>query len=357
MAANPIEAELPVKAFGWAARDTSGLLSPFNFCRRKTGEKDVQLKVAYCGICHSDLHQIKNDWGFTTYPIVPGHEIVGVVTEVGSKVDKFKVGDKVGVAGLVGSCRKCESCASDVENYCPEALQTYNDFRTTTYGGYSDIMVADEHFVLRWPENLPMEAAPLLCAGITTYSPLKYFGLDNPGMHIGVVGLGGLGHMAVKYAKAFGCKVTVISTSTSKKQEAIDRFGADSFLISSNLEDMQAAVNTMDGILDTVSAAHPLLPLLHLLKVNGKLVVVGAPEKPFELPVFPLIMGRKIVAGSLVGGMKETQEMLDFSAHNNITPDVEVVPMEYVNTALERLSNAQVKYRFVLDIANTLKSS
>ncbi|CAH9139014.1 unnamed protein product [Cuscuta epithymum] len=357
MAANSTETELPVKAFGWAARDTSGHLSPFNFSRRETGEKDVQFKVTYCGICHSDLHQLKNEWGFSSYPLVPGHEIVGVVTEVGSKVHKFKVGDKVGVGCFVGSCRKCESCASDLENYCPGGVPTYNATTTTTYGGYSDIMVADEHFVLRWPENLPMEAAPLLCAGITTYSPLRYFGLDKPGMHIGVVGLGGLGHMAVKYAKAFGCKVTVISTSASKKEEAIDRLGADSFLISRNSEDMQAAANTLDGIIDTVSAVHPLVPLLSLLKVNGKLVLVGAPEKPLELPVFPLLMGRKLVAGSGVGGMKETQEMLDFSAENNITPDVEVISMDYVNTAMERLSNNQVKYRFVLDIANTIKSA
>ncbi|CAH9070124.1 unnamed protein product [Cuscuta epithymum] len=357
MAANSSETELPVKAFGWAARDISGVLSPFNFSRRETREKDVQFKVMYCGICHSDLHQVKNEWGFTTYPIVPGHEIVGVVTEVGSKVHKFKVGDKVGVGCLVESCRKCESCASDLENYCPGGVQTYNAIGTTTYGGYSDIMVADEHFVLRWPENLPMEAAPLLCAGITTYSPLKYFGLDKPGMHIGVVGLGGLGHMAIKYAKAFGCKVTVISTSASKKKEAVERFEADSFLISSNSEDMQAAASTIDGIIDTVSATHPLLPLLSLLKVNGKLVVVGAPEKPFELPAFPLILGRKLVVGSCIGGIKETQEMLEFSAENNISPDVEVVAMDYINTALERLANAQVKYRFVLDISNTLKSA
>ncbi|CAH9070114.1 unnamed protein product [Cuscuta epithymum] len=357
MAANSTETELPVKAFGWAARDTSGHLSPFNFSRRETGEKDVQFKVTYCGICHSDLHQLKNEWGSSSYPLVPGHEIVGVVTQVGSKVHNFKVGDKVGVGCFVDSCRKCELCESGLENYCPGGVLTYNAAGITTYGGYSDIMVADEHFVLRWPENLPMEAAPLLCAGITTYSPLRYFGLDKPGMHIGVVGLGGLGHMAVKYAKAFGCKVTVISTSASKKQEAIDRFRADSFLISSNPEEMQAAANTLDGIIDTVSAVHPLVPLLSLLKVNGKLVLVGAPEKPLELPAFSLIPGRKLVAGSGVGGMKETQEMLDFSAENNITPDVEIISMDYVNTAIERLSNNQVKYRFVLDVANTIKSA
>nr|GMC56836.1 8-hydroxygeraniol dehydrogenase-like [Ipomoea batatas]GMC57301.1 8-hydroxygeraniol dehydrogenase-like [Ipomoea batatas] len=357
MAESSYETQHPVKAFGWAARETSGVLSPFKFSRRETGEKDVQFKVLYCGVCHSDLHQLKNEWGNTTYPIVPGHEIAGVVTEVGSKVEKFKVGDKVGVGCLVGSCRNCDNCADDLENYCPGNILTYNANGVITYGGYSDIMVADEHYVLRWPENLPMEAAPLLCAGITTYSPLRYFGLDKPGMSIGVVGLGGLGHMAVKFAKAFGAKVTVISTSASKKQEAIERLGADSFLISGDPEQMQAAMNTLDGIIDTVSAVHPVLPLLCLLKTNGKLVMVGAPEKPIDLPVFPLLMGRKLVAGSGIGGIKETQEMLDFSAKHNITPDVEIVPMDYINTALERLVKADVKYRFVLDIGNTLKSA
>ncbi|XP_009592886.1 8-hydroxygeraniol dehydrogenase-like isoform X3 [Nicotiana tomentosiformis] len=354
------ENEQPVKAFGWAARDISGVLSPFNFTRRATGEKDVQFKVMYCGICHSDLHQLKNEWSNSIYPMVPGHEVVGVVTEVGNKVEKFKVGDKVGVGCLVGSCRKCENCDNNLENYCPDQIMTYNGIYTdgtTTYGGYSDIMVTDEHYVVHWPENLPMEAAPLLCAGITTYSPLKYFGLDKPGMHIGVVGLGGLGHMAVKFAKAFGTKVTVISTSASKKQEAMERLGADSFLVSRDPDQMQAAAGSLDGIIDTVSAIHPLLPLINLLKTHGKLVMVGAPEKPLELPVFPLLLGRKLVAGSAIGGIKETQEMVDFAAKHNITPDVEVVPMDYVNTALDRLLKSDVKYRFVLDVGNTLNKS
>ncbi|XP_060185559.1 8-hydroxygeraniol dehydrogenase-like [Lycium barbarum] len=354
------ENEHPVKAFGWAARDSSGVLSPFKFSRRVTGEKDVQFKVLYCGICHSDLHQLKNEWGNSIFPMVPGHEVVGVVTEIGRKVEKFKIGDKVGVGCLVGSCRKCENCDNNLENYCSNQIMTYNGIYsdgTTTYGGYSDIMVTDEHYVVHWPENLPMEAAPLLCAGITTYSPLKYFGLDKPGMHIGVVGLGGLGHMAVKFAKAFGTKVTVISTSLSKKDEAIERLGADSFLVSRDPDQMQAAAGSLDGIIDTVSAIHPLLPLINLLKPHGKLVMVGAPEKPLELPVFPLLLGRKLVAGSAIGGMKETQEMVDFAAKHNITPDVEVVPMDYVNTALERLLKSDVKYRFVLDIGNTLTKS
>ncbi|KAM7523848.1 hypothetical protein LguiA_013750 [Lonicera macranthoides] len=355
------ETEHPVKAFGWAARDKSGVLSPFKFSRRATGEKDVRFKVLYCGICHSDLHMVKNEWGFTQYPIVPGHEIVGIVTEVGSKVQKVKVGDKVGVGCLVGSCRSCESCNNNLENYCPKQVLTYSApyfDGTITYGGYSDSMVADEHFVLRWPENLPLDSgAPLLCAGITTYSPLRYFGLDKPGMHIGVVGLGGLGHVAVKMAKAFGAKVTVISTSLDKKGEATEKLGADSFLVSRNQEEMQAAAGSLDGIIDTVSAVHPLQPLLTLLKAHGKLVMVGAPEKPLELQVFPLIMGRKLVGGSAIGGLKETQEMLDFAAKHNIKADVEVIPIDYVNTAMERLAKADVRYRFVIDVANTLKAS
>ncbi|KAL6999682.1 8-hydroxygeraniol dehydrogenase [Sarracenia purpurea var. burkii] len=236
----------PVKAFGWAARDESGALSSFTFSRRETGDEDVRFKVMYCGICHTDLHGIKNDWGGSKYPLVPGHEIVGVVTDVGRKVQKFKVGDRVGVGCLVGACHKCDNCAADLENYCPKNIVTYNGTYldgTTTYGGYSDHMVANEHYVVRIPDNLPLDAtAPLLCAGITLYSPLKYFGLDKPGMHVGVVGLGGLGHVGVKFAKAFGTKVTVISTSPSKKKEAIEHLGADSFLVSSDLEQMQVTI-------------------------------------------------------------------------------------------------------------------
>ncbi|KAA8531258.1 hypothetical protein F0562_005967 [Nyssa sinensis] len=288
-----------------------------------TGDCDVKLKVLYCGICHSDLHFIKNEWGMTRYPFVPGHEIVGVVMEVGSKVQKFKVGDKAGVGGIAGSCQSCDNCSNNLECYCPNLIvihgSTYHD-GSITYGGYSDIMVADEHYVVRIPDKLPLDAsAPLLCAGITVYSPFKYFGFDKPGMHVGVVGLGGLGHLAVKFAKAFGVKVTVISTSPSKKKEAIENLGADSFLVSRDPLQMEAAMGTMDGIIDTVSAIHPLLPLINLLKSHGKLVMLGAPEKPLELPVFPLLLGRKTVVGSSGGGMKEMQEMIDFAAEHNIT--------------------------------------
>ncbi|KAL9241408.1 hypothetical protein vseg_015524 [Gypsophila vaccaria] len=355
------EDEHPQKALGWAARDSSGVLSPFKFSRRATGDKDVTFKVLYCGICHSDLHFIKNEWGNASYPVVPGHEFVGEVSEVGSKVKNFKVGDKVGVGCMVGSCLSCDSCEKSLENYCPKMILTYGSTYydgTKTQGGYSNIMVVDEQFAVRIPENMQLDAtAPLLCAGITVYSPLKHFGLDKPGLHIGVVGLGGLGHMAVKFAKAFGAKVTVISTSPNKKDEAVNRLGADSFLVSREPKEIQAALGTMDGIIDTVSAQHAILPLLGLLKSQGKLVLVGLPEKPFELSAFPLVGGRKTVAGSCIGGMKETQEMIDFAAKHGVKADVEVVAMDYVNTAMERLVKSDVRYRFVIDVANSLKAA
>lgn len=328
---------------------------------RETGEKDVAFKVLYCGICHSDLHMLKNEWGSSIYPLVPGHEVSGEVTKVGSMVTKFKVGDKVGVGCMVGSCHSCQSCGDDLENYCSKMILTYgakNIDGTITYGGYSDTMVADEHFLIRIPDALPLDAAaPLLCAGITVYSPLKYFGLNKPGLHVGVVGLGGLGHMAVKFGKAFGANVTVISTSPNKKKEAIEHLGADSFVVSHEQDQMQAVMDTLDGIIDTVSALHPLMPLMGLLKNHGKLVMVGAPEKPLELPAFSLIGGRKIIGGSMIGGIKETQEMIDFAAKHDVKPDIEVIPIDYVNSAMDRLLKADVKYRFVIDIGNTLKAS
>ncbi|KAG4924952.1 hypothetical protein JHK87_050492 [Glycine soja] len=320
MAVQP-EIEHPRKAYGWAARDTSGVLSPFWFSRSR--------------------------------------EIVGEVTEVGSKVDKFKVGDKVAAGCLVGSCHSCQNCVNNLENYCQQVIPTYGAKYvdgTITYGGFSDFMVADEHFVVNIPSALPLDAAaPLLCAGITVYGPLRYFGLDKPGMHLGVVGLGGLGHLAVKFAKALGLKVTVISTSPKKKNEAIQHLGADFFVVSRDQDQMQAAMCTLDGIIDTVSAVHPLMPLIDLLKSHGKLVAVGAPEKPLELLLPPLILGRKSIAGSYIGGIKETQEMINFAAEHNVRPEIEVIPMDYVNTAMERLQKADVKYRFVIDIGYTLK--
>ncbi|XP_048334510.2 probable mannitol dehydrogenase [Ziziphus jujuba] len=350
--------EQSTNAYGWAARDSSGILSPFHFIRRANGEKDITLKILYCGICHSDLHLVKNELGITNYPIVPGHEIVGEVRKVGPNVTKFKVGDKAGIGCIIGSCRKCNNCKDDLESYCSKMIWTFNQEYfdgLRTFGGYSDKLVVDEHFAVRIPHGFALDgAAPLLCAGITVYSPIKYFGLAHPGNHLGIVGLGGLGHVAVKFAKALGAKVTVISTSPSKEKEAIEHLGADAFLVSRDQDQLQAAMETMDGILDTVSAPHSLLPLVGLLKTNGKLIVVGASLKPHELPTMPLIMGRKLIAGSAAGGMKETQEMIDFAAKNNITADIEVIPMDYVNTALERLAKGDVRYRFVIDVGNTL---
>ncbi|XP_074566598.1 putative cinnamyl alcohol dehydrogenase 5 [Curcuma longa] len=348
----------PRKAFGWASKDESGVLSPFAFSRRNTGADDVTIKILYCGICHSDLHTAKNEWSNTIYPVVPGHEIAGVITEVGQNVQNFKVGDKVGVGCIVNSCLSCQNCNRDYENYCPRIIFTYNSLDvdgTMTYGGYSNMVVVNQHFVIRFPENMPLDkGAPLLCAGITVYSPLKEHGLDVPGKHLGVVGLGGLGHVAVKFGKAFGMKVTVISTSPKKEKEAIERLGADAFLVSSNAGQMQAAMGTMDGIINTVSADHSIMPLMFLLKTHGKMIMVGAPEKPLQLPIFSLIFGGKSLAGSCIGGIKATQEMIDFAAKNNITADIELITIDRLNEAMERLAKADVRYRFVIDIGNSL---
>ncbi|KAF3788669.1 putative cinnamyl alcohol dehydrogenase 9 [Nymphaea thermarum] len=346
------------KVFGWAARDSSGVLSPFIFSRRTNLADDVTLKILYCGICHSDLHATRNEWGNTIYPIVPGHEIIGTVTEVGANVTDLKVGDIAGVGCLVGACHTCESCEDDLENYCPRLVFAYNSIDhdgNVTYGGYSDRIVVPSRYAVRVPQGLPLAAAaPLLCAGITVYSPMKFHRMTEPGRHIGVVGLGGLGHVAVKMAKAFGVRVTVVSTSPAKEKEAIQGLGADAFLVSRDAEKMKAAAKTMDYIIDTVSAAHPLEPLMALLKRDGKLIMVGAPDKPLSIHAFPLIFGRKAIAGSMIGGMKETQEMMDFCGKHNITADVEVINMDYVNTAMDRMAKADVKYRFVIDVANSL---
>ncbi|XP_027178562.1 8-hydroxygeraniol dehydrogenase-like [Coffea eugenioides] len=350
-----------VRTYGLAARDTSGVFSPVEFARRATGEEDVRFKVLYCGICHADLHSAKDDFGHTSYPVVPGHEIVGEVTEVGSKVTNFKIGDKVGVGCFVGSCRSCEQCSNDLEPYCPKRVMTYGSIDedgTRTRGGYSNEMVVKEHFAIRWPENLPLDGgAPLLCAGCTLYSPLMYYGLSKPGTHLGIVGLGGLGHVGVKFAQAMGLKVTVISSSNRKKAEAVDRLGVDSFLVSTDPEQMQTAMGTLDGIIDTVSAFHPVMPLISLLKPHGKLIVVGAPNKPLEVEIIPLLTGRKMIGSSAAAGIKETQEMIDFAAKHNITADVEVIPANYVNKAMERLEKGDVRYRFVIDIGNTLAAA
>ncbi|KAJ4827769.1 putative cinnamyl alcohol dehydrogenase 9 [Turnera subulata] len=352
------EDEHPQKTFGWAARDSSGNLSPFHFSRRENGDDDVAIKILYCGVCHTDLHAVKNEWGVTRYPVVPGHEIVGIVTKLGNNVKKFNVGDRVGVGVMVGSCRSCEYCNQDMENYCPKLIFTYDSIYhdgTKNYGGYSDMIVVDQFFVVRFPDSLPSDAgAPLLCAGITVYSPMKYYGMTEPGKHLGVVGLGGVGHVAVKIGKAFGLKITVISTSPSKEAEAIGKLGADSFLVSTDPAKMKASFGTMDYIIDTVSAFHAIAPLLTLLKPNGKLVTLGLPAKPLELHSHLLVLGRKLVGGSDIGGMKETQEMLDFCAKHNITADVEVIKMDEINTAMDRLAKSDVRYRFVIDVANSL---
>ncbi|URE39616.1 cinnamyl alcohol dehydrogenase [Musa troglodytarum] len=355
------EEEHPRKAFGWAARDASGVLSPFAFSRRNNGDKDVTIKILYCGLCHSDLHVVRNEWGRTAYPAVPGHEIVGTVTQVGRSVQRFEVGDRVAVGCMVSSCGSCHGCEQGLENHCPGLVFTYNSLDadgTMTYGGYSDMIVVDQHFVIRFPENMPSDrGAPLLCAGITVYAPMKHHGLDRPGKHLGVVGLGGLGHVAVRFGKAFGMKVTVISSSPGKEKEATERLGADAFLVSGDPGRMQAAMGSMDGIIDTVSVAHDITPLMFLLKPRGKLIMAGAPAKPLHLDAFSLILGEKSVAGTCAGGVKDTQEMIDFAAEHNIAADIELVSMDRVNEAMERLGKGDVRYRFVIDIGNTLTAA
>ncbi|KAI8104792.1 hypothetical protein M9434_003344 [Picochlorum sp. BPE23] len=340
---------------GYAARDPSGQMSPYDFDRREVGADDVHLKILYCGMCHSDLHQVRGEWGNSTFPMVPGHEITGVVEKVGSNVTKFKVGDKAAVGCMVNSCGSCKHCVVDCEQYCPKCIFTYNAKDvdgTTTQGGYSTHVVVNERFVLKFPENLPLDAgAPLLCAGITVYSPMKYFGLDKEGLRLAVVGLGGLGHMAVKIGKAMGMHVTVVSTHDGKKSIAMEGLGADSFLVSKDEVAMQEAAGTFDGIIDTVSAKHDFGMYCSLLDTNGKYVVVGAPPEPFDVNVFGLLFKRITLGGSLIGGIKETQEMLDFCSAKNIVADIEKVPMDYVNTAMERMLAGDVKFRFVLDLA------
>uniref|UniRef100_A0A453KSI7 cinnamyl-alcohol dehydrogenase n=1 Tax=Aegilops tauschii subsp. strangulata TaxID=200361 RepID=A0A453KSI7_AEGTS len=333
----------------------------YNFRAQK--DDDVTIKVLYCGICHTDLYTIKNEWGTAMYPVVPGHEILGVVTSVGSGVSKFKAGDTVGVGYFVGSCRSCECCGNGYENYCSGMVLTSNGIDpehggAVTQGGFSDVMLVNEDYVVRVPDGLPLDkAAPLLCAGVTVYSPMMRFGLNAPGKHLGVVGLGGLGHVAVKFGKAFGMRVTVISTSPGKREEALERLGADEFLVSRDAEQMQAAVGTMDGILDTVSAWHPISPLFALMKPMGQMVFVGGPTKPLELPAYAIVPGGKGIAGNCVGGIRDCQAMLEFAAKHGITAEVEVIKMDYVNTALERLAKNDVRYRFVIDVAGSLGST
>jgi uncharacterized zinc-type alcohol dehydrogenase-like protein len=345
------------EARAYAAASPTSPLAPLRIPRREPGPKDVSIDIAYCGICHSDVHTARGEWGEGAYPVVPGHEIAGRVTAVGRKVRKFKVGDLAGVGCMVDSCRKCPNCRKGLEQHCTgPASFTYNsteqDKKTPTYGGYSSHIVVDEDFALRIKKGLPLErVAPLLCAGITTYSPLKRFG-TRKGSRVGVLGLGGLGHMAVKIAAAMGAAVTVLSGSESKRPDA-KKLGASGFVLTKDAAAMEKLWDSLDLIIDTVSGTHDVNGLLRLLKTGGTVVMVGASPKPHEVSSFSLIMGRRNLAGSLIGGIAETQEMLDFCARKNVLADVEVVAAEGINAAYERMLKSDVRYRFSID-AKTL---
>jgi uncharacterized zinc-type alcohol dehydrogenase-like protein len=348
-----------VKAYS-AASATSPLASG-TIPRRDTTERDVQIEILFCGICHSDLHYVRDEWHSimpAVYPCVPGHEIVGRVTRVGSAVTKFKPGDLAGVGCLVDSDHTCPNCRDGLEQLCPNQTLTYGSpdkhLGGVTYGGYSESIVVDERFVLRVPTNLNLAGvAPLLCAGITTYSPMRRWGVTK-GKKVGVVGLGGLGHMGVKFARAFGTHVVVFTTSPNKKQDAL-RLGADEVVVSRNAEEMKKHTGSFDFILDTIAADHDINAYINLLGRDGNLTLVGAPEKPLSVSAFGLLFGRHSLSGSLIGGIAETQEMLDFCGKHNITADVEVIPIQKINEAYERLVKSDVKYRFSIDMAS-LKS-
>jgi uncharacterized zinc-type alcohol dehydrogenase-like protein len=344
-----------IKAKGIAALKAKETLVPFSFDRRDPKEKDVVIDIKFCGICHSDIHMTRDEWGFgSPFPMVPGHEIAGIVRSVGTNVKKYKVGDRVGVGCMVDSCRECAHCKQQLENYCILGnTMTYGSQLpdgSVTQGGYSDVIVVNEDFVLRIPENLPLDkAAPLLCAGITTYSPLRHWNA-GPGKKVGVMGLGGLGHMAVKLAAAMGADVTVISHSERKKEDA-KKLGAHNFLLTTTPEVFEKNALNFDLIINTVSSADiDLGSYLNLLKMDGTLVSVGAPDKPLSLHPFPLIMMRRSFAGSVIGSIKETQEMLDFCGKHNITPEIEIVSPDNVNQAIERVLKSDVRYRFVIDM-------
>lgn len=342
----------------YAATSATSPLASTQIKRRDLTEHDVQIEILFCGICHSDLHSVRNEWGGAIYPMVPGHEIVGRVTEVGSAVTKYKPGDLAAIGCMVDSDLTCPHCKVGLEQFCQNVILTYNSpdkhLGGVTYGGYSNSIVADERFVLRVPDNLDLAGvAPLLCAGITTYSPLRHWGVTE-GKKVGVVGLGGLGHMAVKFAHAFGAHVVVFTTSPDKTEDAL-RLGADEVVVSRNADEMQKHASSFDFILDTVSAKHDINAYLNLLRLDGNITLVGAPEKPLDVAAFSLIMARRSLSGSSIGGIAETQEMLDFCGKHNITADVEVIPIQKANEAYERLLKSDVKYRFVIDMAS-LKS-
>lgn len=347
-----------INAHAYAATSATAPLAATTIPRRDPTPRDVAIDILFCGICHSDLHLVRNEWTSftkTRYPIVPGHEIVGRVTAVGAEVTKHKVGDLVGVGCLVDSDRACPACKDGQEQFCANSVVTYNGtdkhLGGVTYGGYSTHIVVDEHFVLRVPENLdPAGAAPLLCAGITTYSPMRRWG-ELKGKTVGVVGLGGLGHMGVKFAKAFGARVIVFTTSPGKRDDAL-ALGADEVVISRDAAQMKAKAGSCHFILDTVSAPHDVNAYLGLLRYDGMMTLVGLPTEPMEIPAASLVLGRRALGGSLIGGIAETQEMLDFCGEHGITADVEVIPMQQVNAAYERLLNSDVKYRFSIDMAS-----
>jgi uncharacterized zinc-type alcohol dehydrogenase-like protein len=348
------------KTKAYAAASATSPLASTTIARRDPTDRDVQIEILFCGICHSDLHSVRNEWSSimpTTYPIVPGHEIVGRVTKVGSAT-KFKPGDLAAVGCLVGSDGTCPECQAGLEQFCPNMVLTYNSpdkqLGGVTYGGYSASIVVDDRFVLRVPSNLTLAgAAPLLCAGITTYSPMRRWGVTK-GKKVGVVGLGGLGHMGVKLAHAMGAHVVVFTTSPNKKDDA-RRLGADDVVVSRETNEMQKHAGSFDFILDAVSADHDINAYINLLRRDGTLTIVGAPEKPHAVSAFGLLFGRRSLSGSIIGGLPETQEMLDFCGAHNITADVEVIPIQKVNEAYERLLKADVKYRFSIDMAS-LKS-
>ncbi|WP_259015581.1 NAD(P)-dependent alcohol dehydrogenase [Emticicia fluvialis] len=343
-----------VKAFGTLAADAR--LDQLQIKRRTPKPHDVEIEILYCGVCHSDLHTARSEWPGTVYPCVPGHEIVGKVVSVGNHVTKFKVGDHAAVGCMVDSCRDCEYCKEGLEQYCEQGnTGTYNapdvHLGTHTFGGYSESIVVDESFVLHVPENLDLAAtAPLLCAGITTYSPLRHWNV-GPGKKVGVVGIGGLGHMAVKLAKAMGAEVIVFTTSTTKIEDA-KRLGADDVVLSKDKAQMARYRSKLHFVLDAVSAEHDINQYLGLLKVDGSLALVGAPERPLPVAAFSLIPARRNFAGSMIGGIAETQEMLDFCGQHNIVADIEMIKMDEINEAYERLLKGDVKYRFVIDMAS-----
>ncbi|MEI6221394.1 MAG: NAD(P)-dependent alcohol dehydrogenase [bacterium] len=348
---------MPLNLFSYATHSPTDALTPHQITRRDPRPDDVVIEILYCGVCHSDLHQARNDWGGSKYPLVPGHEIVGRVTSVGADVKQFKTGDAVGVGCLVDSCQQCPSCAQGLEQYCHQAATpTYNGTDRhdgmPTYGGYSEKIIVSDKFVVKVPDNLELNAvAPLLCAGITTWSPLRHWKVGK-GSNVAVIGLGGLGHMALKLAKALGASVSLFTRSSGKEQDAL-RLGADTVILSTDTTQMAAQQRKFDLIIDTVPYAHDLNPYLPTLSVNGTLVLVGllGNLEP-ALSTVPLIMGRKSVAGSVIGGIAETQEMLDFCGQHNITADIEMIKIQEINEAYERMLKSDVKYRFVIDMAS-----